>query len=164
MRKLFFLLPLLLLAWCTMPWISLDRWDEKVDYFEKDALCQNYIDEIKAEATKYDNEVASTSNFSAFYSPTLNQCFVSYSEYYNAHKEWYEEYSTYTYQATSTNDFCSFKLWTQESRLMCTENMYYDKTAPIDENDIIPSVRIQDWPKSDMIINHMTQEEKYLRW
>ena len=161
MKKLFLILPLLLLTWCA---ISLNWWDKKVDYFEKDALCQNYIDEVKAEATMYDNEISSTSNFFAFYSPTLNQCIVSYSQYYNAFKDWYEVSTTYVYKATSTNDFCGFKLWTQESRLMCTENMYYDKDAPIDTDDIIPSVWIQDWPNSENILNHMTHEEKYLKW
>lgn len=165
MKKLFFLLPLLLLAWCTMPWISLDRWDEKVDYFEKDALCQNYIDNIKNDVTRWDNEVSAHNGFSAFYSPVLKQCVVSYSEYYNTLQEWNEVFSTYSYQTADRNSICVFKYWTVESRVLCTKDMYYDKSvwATMDDLTNMLYVDIQRWPKDDDILNYLDQEEKYLR-
>lgn len=166
MKKLFLLLPLLLLAWCTMPWISLDRWDGKVDYFEKDALCQNYIESIKNDVTRWDNEYSSHNWFSAFYSPTLDQCVVSYSEHYNTFQEWYEEYSTYSYQSADKKSFCTFKYWSVESRVLCTSDMFYDKSIEsiTDEITNMTYVGIEKWPKDDTILNHLDQEEKYLKW
>jgi hypothetical protein len=80
MKKLYLLLLLPLLAGCSTTKYSLP----KDTSFKLNMECQQVIQYIKEDAERdVKNSVSELTNFTAFYSPVLNECVVTYIEEYN---------------------------------------------------------------------------------
>ena len=161
MKKLYLLLLLPLLAWCSTTKYSLP----KDTSFKLNMECQQVIQYIKEDAERdVKNSVSELTNFTAFYSPVLNECVVTYIEEYYWNEIFYAENIV-----TQSRDKCIFKYYDYNNEnlpldtwLICSNSwLYFNKNITPTEEWFI----FVEWDKEwKTIAKYLDLEIEYLKW